>query len=99
MSEARPVSLDFLSSQVGRVLNELREIRVRGDVDRSEFRAVLDARNTEIARALGGLDAKLEMGFAAQDNRIDALEARLGEIRTVLDDIARKIGDDPEEEQ
>lgn len=76
MSDARPrsVNLDFVASQLQRVLAELREIKTTADLDRHNVRAMYDNLAFEMARAIGAVDAKLELTVAHFDDRFDQLE-------------------------
>lgn len=82
------VSLDFMSAQFERLIAELRENKVIADLDRRNARTAQDNIAVETARAIGQIDAKLEMAVAHLDERLDSVEQQLGAIRDHLAGIA-----------
>ena len=74
------VSQDFIGAQLGRLIDEVRQLRAVGDVDRANARSLNDNTVAAIARHVGALDAKLELGLAdiqEQLNRIEAVVVRI----------------------
>src|SRR5262245_27048579 len=73
----RNVSLDFVSSQLARLLTEFADIKQTADLDRRNARAHYDNLAASVTRTIGAMDAKLEMGLAEVHERIDSLEESL----------------------
>jgi uncharacterized protein YPO0396 len=78
------VSLDFMSSQFERLIAELRENKVIADLDRRNARTAQDNVAVETARAIGQMDARLEMAVAHLDERLDMIDTRLDRIEELL---------------
>lgn len=85
------ISLDFLASQLQRLFTELREIKTTADLDRRNGRAMYDNLAAEMSRAIGAVDAKLEIAVAHLDERLDVLEQHFDRVEGLLADIARKL--------
>ena len=79
------VSLEFIQSQLKAIQTDLREMRFAADVDRRNTASLYNNLTAEVGAAIGGLDAKVELGFEVVNERIDRLEEkvdRLGERST-----------------
>lgn len=74
MSDTQHVSLDFIASQLQRVLAELCEMKVTLDLDRRNARASFDNLVFEMARSIGSIDVRLDFVVAHFDDRFDQLE-------------------------
>ena len=82
------VSMDFVSSQMARLIDEVRQLRAVGDIDRANARSLNDNTVAAITRHVGALDAKLEIGLADIQHQLDRIEAlmqqQLDRIETLL---------------
>jgi hypothetical protein len=75
------VSLEFIQSQLKAIQSDLREMRFAADVDRRNTASLYNNLTAEVGATIGGLDAKLELGFEVVNERIDRLEARLDRLK------------------
>lgn len=78
------VSPDFISATLQSLLAEFREIKTTADLDRRNARMSYDNLAAEVARAIGGIDAKLEMAVAHVDERFAHIDERFDRIEALL---------------
>jgi hypothetical protein len=71
------VSLEFIQSQLKAIQTDLREMRFAADVDRRNTASLYNNLVAEFGVAIGGLDAKVELGFEVVNERIDRLEEKV----------------------
>lgn len=71
------VSLEFIQSQLQAIQTELREMKFAADVDRRNSASQYNNLVAEIGTIIGKLDAKVEFGFEALDERIDQLDKKV----------------------
>lgn len=70
------ISLDLLSTQFTRILQEYRRTQLENDQDREYVKQLVRGFNTEFAK----LDARVEMGFIDLSERLDQLESKIDQI-------------------
>ena len=70
-------SLDFSQSQLKAIQTELREMKFAADVDRRNSTSQYNNLVAEVGTIIGKLDAKVEFGFEAVNERIDGLKGKV----------------------
>jgi hypothetical protein len=85
------VSLDFLSTQFTRLLEELRQMKVSQELDRDENRRRIDRAVEVMGSTLGRFEASWEIGLQEMTQRIDSLEKRLGQVDGKLDTMSAQL--------
>ena len=79
------VNLEFIQSQLQAIQADLREMRFAADVDRRNTASLYNNLTAEIGAAIGGLDAKVELGFEVVNERIDRLEEKGDRLAEKMD--------------
>lgn len=77
MDTTKNVSLDFLSSQYARIIEELRGLKTVIDVDRMENRRRGDDLTQVLAATMGRFEASWQLGFEAIETRLERIEAMI----------------------
>jgi hypothetical protein len=70
------VSLEFIQSQLQAIQIELREMKFAAEVDRRNSASQYSNLVAEVGTMIGKLDAKLEFGFEAVNERIISCRQR-----------------------
>jgi hypothetical protein len=81
------ISLDLLSTQFTRILQEYRRTQLENDQDREYVKQLVRGFNTEFAK----LDARVEMGFIDLSERLDQIDERLNLLNGKLDQIIERM--------
>jgi hypothetical protein len=79
------VSLEFIQSQLKAIQTDLREMRFAADVDRRNTASLYNNLTAEVGATIGGLDAKVELGFEAVNERIDRLEEKVDRLEEKME--------------
>lgn len=77
MDTTKNISLDFLSSQYARIIEELRGLKTVIDVDRMENRRRGDDLTQVLAATMGRFEASWQLGFEAIETRLERIEAMI----------------------
>ena len=85
------VSPEFIQSQLKAIQSDLREMRFAADVDRRNTASLYNNLTAELGATIGGLDAKLELGFEVVNERIDRLEQKVDRLEEKLDRLEEKV--------
>jgi len=71
------LSLEFIQSQLKAIQAELREMKFAADMDRRNSASPYNNLVAAVGTIIGKLDAKLEFGLEALNDRIDRLEGTI----------------------
>ena len=78
------VSLDFLSTQYARLLEELRQMRVAQELDRDENRRRIDRAVEVMGATLGRFEAGWQIGLQEVSERLEGMDERLARSEGLL---------------
>jgi hypothetical protein len=79
------VRLESIQAQLKAIQTELREMKFAADVDRRNSASQYNNLVAEVGNIIGRLDAKVEFGFEAVNERIDGLEAKVDGLEAKVD--------------
>ena len=81
------VSLDFLSAQFTKLLEEYRRTQLENEQDREHVRQLVRGFNVEFAK----LDARVEVGLIELSERFDLLEREMSERHSHLSERLARV--------